>query len=132
MNAGERVKAVRELLGVTQEKLGQKYGIPKRTIEDWETGKMTPPPYVVRLLERVAEWDADIIEAYDNGSVHDEHTGAEAVFQIECAPTKWSEVAEIMNFEFDPEDPYTVADLKAARKGGYLYIYKDGIVQLYL
>lgn len=33
--------------------------IPKRTIEDWETGKRNPPAYVekliIRELERIAE-----------------------------------------------------------------------------
>lgn len=130
MNEGERVKAVRELLGVTQEKLGQKYGIPKRTIEDWETGKMTPPPYVVSLLERVAEWDADIIEAYDKGSVHDEYKGAETIIRYECEPTKWSEVAQIVNEGQD--EPYTIAELKRSYREGYFRIYKDGVVELYL
>lgn len=35
------------------------FEIPKRTIENWETGKRTPPAYVeklvIRALERIAE-----------------------------------------------------------------------------
>ena len=45
------VKEMREKLGLTQELFAMRYNIPKRTIENWETGKRTPPPYVLEMLE---------------------------------------------------------------------------------
>lgn len=53
-----KVKEMRELLGLSQQKFGDKYGIPKRTIQDWEYEKMTPPDYVLKLLERCVLEDA--------------------------------------------------------------------------
>lgn len=130
IDSPEMVKELRETLGLSQEKMGQRYGIPKRTIEDWETGKMTPPAYTLRLLERAVMEDADIIEAYDNGSVHDEYKGAETIIRYECEPTKWSEVAQIVNEGQD--EPYTISELKRSYREGYFRIYKDGVVELYL
>lgn len=51
------IKELRSLTGLTQGQFAQKYGIPKRTIEDWEYSKRTPPSYVLALLERVVKED---------------------------------------------------------------------------
>jgi DNA-binding XRE family transcriptional regulator len=41
---------------LTQRAMSDEFGIPKRTIENWESGKRTPPPYVERLiLEKLAQ-----------------------------------------------------------------------------
>lgn len=40
----------RRCYGYTQATLSKLLQIPKRTIENWETGKSTPPPYVVWLI----------------------------------------------------------------------------------
>lgn len=39
------------MAGMTQQKFSETYGIPKRTIEDWEGLRMKPPTYVHDLLE---------------------------------------------------------------------------------
>lgn len=43
-------KALRKQYGLTQQALSDLLGIPKRTIEDWDAGKASPPPYVLRLI----------------------------------------------------------------------------------
>lgn len=48
---------MRELLGVSQDKFSTMYGIPKRTIENWEQGKRQCPQYVASLLERAVKED---------------------------------------------------------------------------
>ena len=40
---------MRKATGLTQEKFAQRFGIPKRSIENWEGEQSTPPQYV-RLL----------------------------------------------------------------------------------
>lgn len=45
------IKEIRALTGLAQEKFSAKYHIPKRTIENWESGVSAPPRYVVELLE---------------------------------------------------------------------------------
>lgn len=51
------IKELREKTGLTQKAFGEWLNIPKRTIEDWETGKRVPPPYVVELISYRIEHD---------------------------------------------------------------------------
>ena len=53
------IKELRTLTGLSQQAFSDKYEIPKRTIEDWETGRRKPPEYVVKLLERIIKEDID-------------------------------------------------------------------------
>ena len=53
------IKEIRALTGLSQVKFGEKYGIPRRTIEDWEAGVNHPPTYVIELLERAVKEDYD-------------------------------------------------------------------------
>ena len=45
------VKEIRALTGLSQVKFCEQYKIPRRTLEDWETGKNTPQEYLSDLLE---------------------------------------------------------------------------------
>lgn len=51
------IKEIREKTGLSQAKFGKRYGIPTRTIENWEAGSRVPPQYVVELLRRVVAED---------------------------------------------------------------------------
>lgn len=44
------VKALRAETGLSQVAFAKKLGIPRRTIENWESGVSAPPPYVVELI----------------------------------------------------------------------------------
>lgn len=50
-------KKLRQISGLTQAKFAQEYGVPPKTLEKWDTGERTPPPYVVELLA------ADVLSA---------------------------------------------------------------------
>ena len=51
------IKEIRALTGLSQAGFSEKYGIPKRTLQDWEQGQRSTPEYVTRLLERVVKED---------------------------------------------------------------------------
>lgn len=51
----DQLKSARKAAGLTQHALAEYTEIPLRTIEDWERGKMTPPPYVQRLVLKEIE-----------------------------------------------------------------------------
>lgn len=53
----KKIKEIRKLTGLSQAKFAARYEIPKRTIENWETGKTEPPEYVYKLLLRVVVED---------------------------------------------------------------------------
>lgn len=46
-----KIKELRKATGMTQKEFGEYFGIPKRTIEDWEGGRRRPSQYVVELIE---------------------------------------------------------------------------------
>ena len=53
--SGERIKKLRNIIGISQTKFGDLYGIPMRTIQNWENGVSEAPGYVVDVLE-LAVW----------------------------------------------------------------------------
>ena len=46
----QQIKETRKQAGLTQKALSTLYGIPRRTIEEWERGAYAPPDYVANLL----------------------------------------------------------------------------------
>ena len=52
------IKEARQAAGLSQQGVTDALGIPRRTLQDWETGKRTPPVWaealVVEKLERIA------------------------------------------------------------------------------
>lgn len=51
------VKEIRALTGLSQSKFATKYNISVRTLQSWEIGRTTPPPYVITMLERLVTED---------------------------------------------------------------------------
>ena len=51
------IKQLIELSGLSMAKFARFYGIPYRTVQNWEDGKRKPPEYVLTLLERVVKED---------------------------------------------------------------------------
>jgi DNA-binding transcriptional regulator YiaG len=49
-----RVRAVRELIGATQEAFAQLLGVSPRTIRSWEQGLHQPSPIARRFLDEIA------------------------------------------------------------------------------
>lgn len=49
-NFAEKLKAARKAAELTQQGMADQMLIPKRTIQDWEAGVRTPPPYVQRFV----------------------------------------------------------------------------------
>lgn len=46
----KELQAARKAAGLSQQGMADRTLIPKRTIEDWERTKATPPAYVQRLV----------------------------------------------------------------------------------
>ncbi len=51
------IREMRDALGETQSEFAQRYNIPYRTIQNWETGKRKPPQYILDLLEEKVKSD---------------------------------------------------------------------------
>lgn len=48
-------RELRASTGMTQQGFADHFGIPKRTIENWDSGVSSPPPYVLSMLIRILE-----------------------------------------------------------------------------
>ena len=69
MESVNRIRELRESIGLTRKDFSEHIGIPVRTLEDWEAGRRTPPEYIPRLiayqlkyeelLRKVSEQDMD-------------------------------------------------------------------------
>lgn len=57
MTTNERIKEIREATGLKMTKFAEKYGIPYRTIQNWEGGVTEAPEYVLDLLAKVVATD---------------------------------------------------------------------------
>lgn len=49
------IKEIRTLTGLSQVAFASKFDIPRRTLENWESGTNTPPAYVLDMLEKVVK-----------------------------------------------------------------------------
>lgn len=55
MSRGKEVKELREKMGMNRRKFSDYYGIPYRTVQDWEAEKRELPEYLLRLMKYRAE-----------------------------------------------------------------------------
>ena len=46
------IRDLRKLLGDTQSEFSERYNIPFRTIQNWESGVRKPPEYIIDLLKQ--------------------------------------------------------------------------------
>lgn len=53
----DQIKAIRQRTGLSQARFAAFYGIPARSVENWESGQRIPPSYVLSLLERAVKED---------------------------------------------------------------------------
>lgn len=44
------IKESRKAAGLTQAEMSKIFEIPRRTLEDWETGKRSPAPWAEKLI----------------------------------------------------------------------------------
>ena len=49
MSRGKEVKELREKMGMNRREFSDYYGIPYRTVQDWEAEKRELPDYLLRL-----------------------------------------------------------------------------------
>ena len=50
MDISDRIKELRKKTGLSQSKFSAKFGIPVRTLQQWEQGISAPPEYLVRMM----------------------------------------------------------------------------------
>lgn len=60
------IREARQAAGLTQQGVTDALGIPRRTLQDWEAGKRTPPGWaealVIAKLEKLAQGNKKIVK----------------------------------------------------------------------
>lgn len=56
------VKEIRKEAGLTQAEFAKKHEIPLRTLQSWETGEREPAAYIVKMLAKLEDAEADRAE----------------------------------------------------------------------
>ena len=51
----ESIKAIRKSTGLSQKRFADSFGIPVRTLQQWEQGASSPAPYVLNMLAQAVE-----------------------------------------------------------------------------
>lgn len=64
MNLGEKILELRKKKGFSQEELGDRIGVTRQTISNWELGETSPNPEQLKLLSK--ELNVSIDELLDN------------------------------------------------------------------
>ena len=67
MDISEKIKELRKETGLSQSKFSAKFGIPVRTLHQWEQGISAPPEYLVRMM-------AYIMLLEENAQIKDEES----------------------------------------------------------
>ena len=58
----KEIKEARLKAGLTQQEMSELLGIPKRTIEEWEAGRRTPPAWAEKLVKKELERQNELTE----------------------------------------------------------------------
>lgn len=113
------IKELRKSTGLPQAKFSKKYGIPRRTLEDWEADKRTPPDYVVDMLAYIVASENVNHKAWVFYEYRDRvGTGSYELFTdrdaaIAYAKDLWDSMTEYdqQSYLNDPAGEYCVAEM---------------------
>ena len=64
MEISERIKQLRKNTGLSQSKFAARFGVPVRTLQQWEQGQSAPPEYVVRMMAYILQLEKE--REYEN------------------------------------------------------------------
>ena len=115
-HSAERAKEIRETTGLNMTNFAEKYGIPYRTIQNWEAGVTAAPAYVLDLLAKAVATDRItphvwVVETYRDKA----GTGSQKVFgskqdAIIYAMKEWDALVEAdkRSYRTDPAGRFDV------------------------
>lgn len=56
------IQELRRTTNMSQGKFSAYFGIPTSTLQDWEHGRRTPPPYIINMMKRILELEKILSE----------------------------------------------------------------------
>lgn len=112
------IKDIRKKTGLSQAKFAEKFEIPKRTIENWETGERVPAQYIVDMLAYIVALEGVKLTAYVFSEYRDSFgTGSEKLFAsrdeaIRYAKEEWDHLSihDQNSYKNDPAGSFCVTE----------------------
>lgn len=65
MESKDQIRQLRTETGLSRKEFSEVYGIPVRTLEEWEAGRRNPPEYVVRMLSYIVKYHLAEVDSHD-------------------------------------------------------------------
>ena len=56
------IKELRNRTGLSQSKFAQYFGIPVKTVQQWERNGSVPPEYIPQMMERILDLEEQLKE----------------------------------------------------------------------
>ena len=54
------IMELRKSMHISQSRFAEYFGLPLRTLQEWEQERHSPPPYLIGLLERIVELERNL------------------------------------------------------------------------
>lgn len=54
------IKSIREAMQVSQSQLAEKFKIPLKTIQSWESGSRKPADYIPQMMIRICQLESEL------------------------------------------------------------------------
>ena len=104
------IKEIRQKTGLSQSRFAAKYGIPVKTIQNWEIDKRSAPEYVVDMLNKIVEMDKIETKAWvfeecrDKAGIGHYELFKDKAEAIEYAQKEWGHKSQRDKESYHPED----------------------------
>lgn len=56
---GSIIKELRRETGLSQKKFADKFEIPVASLQNWETGRTAPPPYIIFMIKQILQFEKE-------------------------------------------------------------------------
>lgn len=56
---GSIIKELRSETGLSQKKFADKFEIPVASLQNWEAGRTSPPPYIIFMVKRILDLEKE-------------------------------------------------------------------------
>lgn len=56
------IKEIRKRTGWTQKRFAEYFGVPLRTVQQWERNGSVPPQYIPQMMERILDLEEQLKE----------------------------------------------------------------------
>lgn len=128
------IKNIREDANLSRKQFSVKYGIPVRTLEEWEAGRRKPPEYLLRMMAYCVKYDSVYPYQKEEGFTDDQNDSRNINIVVDTNGNKIAVIHDIIfrgkqHISWDAVEKYMLHYVdefyQIAEYGEVVYIGKD-------